>query len=97
MTTNRRNAKKYKTEYELQCDIDVTAVFTMNKGSLFLKNVNVVKSAANAKDFDGNVIRDLVTDDEGITGYTPYLKQGSYVVFETTAPKYMEVNYERYL
>ena len=32
MTTNRRNAKKYKTEYELQCDIDVTAVFTMNKG-----------------------------------------------------------------
>lgn len=26
-------------------------VFTMNKGSLFLKNVNVVKSAANAKDF----------------------------------------------
>ena len=32
MTTNRRNAKKYKTEYELQCDIDVTSVFTMNKG-----------------------------------------------------------------
>lgn len=32
MTTNRRNAKKYKTEYELQCDIDVTTVFTMNKG-----------------------------------------------------------------
>lgn len=31
VTTNRRNAKKYKTEYELQCDIDVTTVFTMNK------------------------------------------------------------------
>lgn len=32
ISTNRRKAKKYSTEYELQHDIDVTIMFTLNKG-----------------------------------------------------------------
>ncbi len=32
LASKRKNAKKYNTEYEVQCDIDVITPFLMEKG-----------------------------------------------------------------
>ena len=52
------------------------------------------RKAKSAKDYDGKVVRDLVSNNDGSTDYTPYLAKGSYVLFETKAPDFMEINYD---